>query len=401
MSDKNQVRGPWSEARDRKPAARASADEAAAGPRTTGHGQRTAPDFHAVILAGGRGTRFWPRSRRARAKQVLNVAGKQTLIQQTFGRTRALAPPAHTWVITNQHLREEIVRQLPELPADHIIAEPAQRNTAPAIGLAAHLVAHCSGRDAVFGVFPSDQVITREAAFRRVLRLAIVGAQQGKIVVLGIRPRWPETGYGYIEFARPGRRHGTVPGPRGLQPVAGFTEKPDLATARRYLRSGRYYWNSGMFVWAAGTFLDALARYLPRTAAVLEEIAGDFSALARLYPKCENISVDYAVMEKAGNVTGVPCDIGWNDVGSWNAVYELLPHDAAGNAARGEVFLLDAHNNYLDAADTPGKLIAAIGVDDLVVVDSRDALLIVPRSRAQDVSKVVQWLEKLKREELL
>jgi len=353
-----------------------------------------------VILAGGRGTRFWPRSRRRRAKQVLNVVGEQTLIRQTFDRTRALAPPERTWVITNEYLRDVIVQQLPEVPAAQVIAEPAQRNTAPAIGLAAHLVALGAGREAVLGVFPSDQVISREAAFRRVLRAAIGGARRGNIVVLGIKPRWPETGYGYIEFAR---RPAAGARRAALEPVAGFKEKPGLAVARRYLRSGRYYWNSGMFVWSAATILDALALHLPRTAAILDKIARDFSpeTLARLYPECENISVDYAVMEKVGNVVGLPCDFGWNDVGSWNAVYELVKHDAAGNAARGEAWLLNARNNYLDVEGSPGKLVAVIGVDDLVVVDSPDALLVVRRDRAQDVSKVVQWLEKVKREELL
>ncbi len=360
----------------------------------------------AVILAGGRGTRFWPRSRRRRAKQVLNVLGEGTLIQQTIDRLRPLIPPERTWVITNEHLRAEISRQLTEVPPSQIIAEPAQRNTAPAIGLAAHLIAARAGRDAVMGVFPSDHVIARPARFLKVLRVAARGAAAGALVVLGIRPRWPETGYGYIQFAAR-----AALGRLQLQPVERFREKPDLKTARRYLRSGRHFWNSGMFIWSAGTILDALAKYLPHTAAVLGEIARDSPSemLARLYPRCENISVDYAVMEKAGppwRVLGVPCEIGWNDVGSWNAVYELLSHDAAGNAVRGEAWLLDARGNYLDVIEAPGaggrgKLVAAIGVEDLVVVDSPDALLIARRDRAQDVSKVVAWLEKNKREELL
>lgn len=364
------------------------------------------PEMYAVILAGGRGTRFWPRSRRRRAKQVLNVLGKGTLIQQTLERLRPLVPPARTWVITNDHLRDEIVRQLPAVPASQVIAEPAQRNTAPAIGLAAHLIAAKAGREAVMGIFPSDHMVGRPARFRQVLRVATRGAAAAALVVLGIRPRWPETGYGYIQFAaRP------VLSRLQLQPVERFREKPDLATARRFLRSGRHFWNSGMFLWSVGTILDALEAFLPQTAAVLSDIARDFrpEKLARLYPRCENISVDYAVMEKAGppwRVVGVPCEIGWNDVGSWNAVYELLPHDAAGNAVRGRVWLLDARGNYLDVMEASGngargKLIAAIGVENLIVVDSPDALLIARRDRAQDVSKVVQWLEKHKREDLL
>lgn len=359
--------------------------------------------LYAVILAGGRGTRFWPRSRRRRAKQVLNVLGEATLIQQTLERLRPLVPPDCVWIITNEHLRAEILRQLPEVPPARVIAEPAQRNTAPAIGLAAQLIASEAGRGAVMGVFPSDHVIGRPAQFRRVLKVGMQAAAAGSLVVLGIRPRWPETGYGYIEFAeRPAEAAARI------HRVARFREKPDLATARRFLRTGRHFWNSGMFLWSAGVFLDALDQHLPRTAALLADIGRNFrpGRLARLYPQCENISVDYAVMEKAANVAGVPCDIGWNDVGSWNAVYQLLPKDEVGNAVRGEAWLLDSRGNYIDAREGrgkqgAGKLVAAIGVENLVVVDSPDALLIVRRDRAQDVSKVVTWLEKQKREELL
>ena len=375
------------------------------------HSAFRTPHLYGVILAGGRGTRFWPRSRRHRAKQVLNVVGDGTMIQQTLERLRPVIPAERIWVITNEHLREEIVRQLPDVPPSQVIAEPAQRNTAPAIGLAAHLIAAAAGREAIMGVFPSDHVVARPAAFRKVLEVAARGATAGSIVVLGIRPRWPETGYGYIQFAeRP------AAGRLRLQPVERFREKPDLATARRFLRSGRHFWNSGMFLWSAGTILDALEKHLPRTAALLAEIRRDFcpETVARLYPRCENISVDYAVLERAeppGRLAGVPCEIGWNDVGSWNAVYELWPHDAAGNAARGPAWLLDARGNYLDVLDAsatdgsgknaPRKMVAAIGVENLVVVDSPDALLIVRRDRAQDVSKVVKWLEEQKREELL
>jgi mannose-1-phosphate guanylyltransferase len=365
-----------------------------------GGAKRQAPELHAVILAGGRGTRFWPRSRRRRAKQVLSVVGDHTLIQQTQERLAPLIPAGRVWVITNEYLRDQIVAQLPGVPAAQIIAEPAQRNTAPAIGLAARLVADRAGRQALMGIFPADHIVTRQAAFIRVVKAAAAGAAAGSLVVLGIRPRWPETGYGYVEFSGAGPvRSGR------LQAVARFCEKPDLATARCFVESGRHFWNSGMFFWSAETILSTLEACLPKTAAVLSEIAADFRprAFRRLYPQCENISIDYAVMEKVppGGIAGVPCDIGWSDVGSWNAVYDLLPHDEAGNALRGSAFLLDARGNYLDLTDAPGKLLAAIGVEDLIVVDSGDALLIARRDRAQDVSKVVKWLEKRKREELL
>jgi mannose-1-phosphate guanylyltransferase len=349
-------------------------------------------DVHAVILAGGRGTRFWPRSRRRRAKQVLSVIGADSLIQQTLQRLRTIVPPERTWVITNGYLRNEILKQLPGVPPTQVIAEPVQRNTAPAIGLAAHLIRRRSP-DAVMAVFPSDHVIGKADVFLRVLEKAIAGAVGGAIVVLGIRPRWPETGYGYIQFrSKPGK--GTA---IKLSPVARFREKPDLATAKRFLKSGQHFWNSGMFVWKAQVILSCIDRYLPRTAAILNDIVRG-EPLEKLYPQCENISIDFAVLERAPNVLGIACDIGWSDVGSWNAVYDLLPHDQAGNAVRGPAMLEETRRCYFD---TSGKFVAAIGVEDLVVVDTPDALLITRRDRAQEVTRVVKRLEELRREDLL
>ncbi|MBI3693608.1 MAG: mannose-1-phosphate guanylyltransferase [Acidobacteria bacterium] len=337
-------------------------------------------------MAGGRGTRFWPRSRRSRAKQVLPVLGAASLIQQTVERLRPLVAPERFLIITNRHLREEMVRQLPEVPAEQIIAEPAQRNTAPCIGLAARILLE-RDPEAVMGVFPSDHVISRPGKFRQVLRRACRVAAAGHLVVLGIEPRWPETGYGYIEFPRGGRSGA------GPVPVRRFREKPDLATARRFVRSGNFCWNSGMFVWKAAVIDQALRTYLPRTAAALDE------PLETGYPKCENISIDYGVLEKAPNIVGFRCgDLGWNDVGSWNAVYDLLPHDRQGNVARSEALFRDATESYVDA---PGKLVALVGVEDLIVVETQDALLVARRDRAQDVGEVVKILEKQGRDDLL
>ncbi len=350
--------------------------------------------FYALIMAGGRGTRFWPRSRRSRAKQVLPVLGERSLIQQTIARLRPLVRPERFLIITNTYLRKEIIRQLPKVPPERIIAEPLQRNTAPCIGLAARILL---GEDpeAVMGVFPADHVIARPAAFRQVLRRASRAAAEDHLVVLGIQPRWPETGYGYIEFAAAGEP----------VPVRRFREKPDLATARRFLRSGNFYWNSGMFLWKAAVIDRALREYLPATAKALDGIRGrpgepPFArSLAAHYPQCENISIDYAVLEKAGNIVGFPCaDLGWNDVGSWNAVYDLLPHDAQGNVARTDAVFHAAKGAYVDA---PGKLVALVGVDDLIVVDTPDALLVARRDRAQDVGEVVKILEKRRRDDLL
>ena len=356
------------------------------------------PHFHALILAGGRGTRFWPRSRRACSKQVLQVVGEGSLLEQTWARLRPVVPPQQVLVITNAYLREEILRQLPELPAPQIIAEPAQRNTAPAIGLAARILRE-QDPEAVMGVFPADHFIARPAAFRRILRQAYRAALEDRLVVLGIRPTRPETGYGYIEFA-PARTNRA-----GAVPVRRFREKPDLATARRFLRSGRFYWNSGMFVWKAAVIEEALREHLPVTAAVLANIRGapgeaKFTAsLEASYPHCENISIDYAVLEKAPDIVGFPCgEMGWNDVGSWEAVYNLLPQDRRRNVARGEVLFHESAGNYVDA---PDKVVALVGMENVIVVETEDALLIARRDRAQEVGEVVKALEKKGRVDLL
>src|SRR5271156_196914 len=220
------------------------------------------PHIYGLILAGGRGTRFWPRSRRANAKQVLRFFGERSLIQQTVDRLRPVLPPERIWILTNDHLRKEIVRQLPEVPARQILSEPAQRNTAPAIGLAAHILQSIDP-DAVMGVFPSDQVIGRPREYLRLVRPALKAAAEGKIVVLGIEPRWPETGYGYIEFAKDVKPSATP------VEVLSFREKPDAETAQSFVDSGNFYWNAGMFFWRASTVLEALRKFLPKTATLL------------------------------------------------------------------------------------------------------------------------------------
>ncbi len=220
-------------------------------------------NYYGLILAGGRGTRFWPRSRRAHAKQVLNVVGERTLIQNTVDRLRPLIPPDRIWVLTNDHLRAQIIKQLPDVPKQQIVAEPMQRNTAPAIGLAAHIL-HSIDPQAVMGVFPSDHVIGNPEAYLEMLNPAFQTAEEGKIAVLGIAPRWAETGYGYIEFPE-----GTAPDGSSSKAVASFHEKPNQETAEKFLAAGHYYWNAGMFFWRASTFLDMLRAYLPKTATLL------------------------------------------------------------------------------------------------------------------------------------
>jgi mannose-1-phosphate guanylyltransferase len=356
---------------------------------------------YGLILAGGRGTRFWPRSRRANAKQVLRFFGDRSLIQQTVDRLRPALPPERIWILTNDHLRAEIVRQLPEVPKRQILAEPAQRNTAPAIGLAARILESIDP-NAVMGVFPADQVIEKPREYVRLLKPAFQAAGEGKLVVLGIQPRWAETGYGYIEFP-PGVK-AAKSGVDQVVEVRSFREKPDPETAARFLAAGNFYWNAGMFFWRASVLLDALREFLPKTATLLSSIPAfggrQFAArLAKAFPLCENISIDYAVLEKARNVVGIPAgDIGWNDVGSWNAVYQLQKRDANGNACRADVLIESSAGNYVDAEK---KLVALLGVKDLIIVDTPDALLIADRSRAQQVGEIVKRLEKSGREDLL
>jgi mannose-1-phosphate guanylyltransferase len=363
--------------------------------------------FYPVILAGGRGTRFWPLSRKRRAKQLLALDGKTTMIQQTVARLLPLARAGRFWVITNEDSQREITRQLPKLDRKQIIAEPVGRNTAPAIGLAAFILMR-SAPDAVLGLFPSDHVIADEKNFRHVLEQGIHAAASGEnIVVLGIRPTRAETGYGYIEVAS-GSKATAVP-------VRRFTEKPNAERAASFVEAGNYFWNSGMFLWSARTLAGALLEYLPKTAALLEKIAAaygtrSFSAtFRRLYPKCENISIDYAVLEPRSargegksNIFCLPTDFGWNDLGSWTALHE---HHVAGSRPADDnlisasaVFTLNSQGNYIYA---PGKFVAAVGVNNLVVVETDDALLITTRDQAQDVGKVVKHLDEKKLKHLV
>ena len=368
---------------------------------------KTDPHFYPVILAGGRGTRFWPMSRKRRAKQLLALDGRETMIQQTVRRLLPLAPAKHFWVITNHDLHRELARQLPQLTRRQIIAEPAGRNTAPAVGLAAFLLLR-NDPAALIGMFPSDHVIDGDSHYRELVRRGIEIARSGEnIVALGVRPTRAETGYGYIEA-------GTAISP-GVLRVRRFTEKPDRANALKFLEAGNYYWNSGMFLWSARTLAQALSEHLPKTAAILQQIAAAYGTdrfvrtFSRLYPHCENISIDYAVLEprsargeQSSGIFCLPADCGWKDLGSWTALHEH--HVAKRQAKDGNLisgagtFTLDAANNYIHA---PGKFVAAVGVNNLVVVETEDALLVTTREQAQDVGKVVKYLDEKKLHKLV
>ena len=366
-------------------------------------------DFRPVILAGGSGTRFWPRSRRARAKQVLALDGERSMIQQTVERLKPLAGLDRTWVITNEYLAHEIADQLKGVPSGQIVSEPVARNTAPACGLAAFMIER-QNPEAVLGVFPSDHVIADEPRFLKALQKGIALAAAGEnMVVLGIEPTRAETGYGYIETGE------LTPDGSALR-VRRFTEKPNQIKAEEFVSAGNYYWNSGMFLWSARTLANAVREHLPETAPMLEKIAqcygtSEFEPCFRdFYPKCENISVDYAVLEPRSakgehqsRLFCLPAEFSWNDLGSWASLYEYqmetrLRGDGDGNVSESDGHIsIDAQNNY---AFSPKKFVALVGVTDLVIVDTEDALLIAHRDHSQDVGKIVKELA-IMREELI
>ncbi len=331
------------------------------------------------------------------------------MLRETAERLHPVFSGKRIWVVTNREQAQAVRQELPGVPQSHVLVEPAGRNTAAAIGLAAIHLREEYG-DAVMAVLPADHHIAQVGRYRSLAQQAMVLAQKpGNLVVLGIAPARPDTGFGYIERGSASWKAG-----RGkAYGVLRFTEKPTLDVARRYASSGRHYWNAGMFFWRASTFLECLHDYLPVTARALEMLAkkigraGYDKELRRIYPGLENISIDYAVMEPATrgeegkrkrHVMVVPADVGWSDIGSWAAVYELLAEKKGANVSAGPNATIDSSGKFFWA---PRKFVAAIGIQDLVVVDTEDALLVCPRERSQDVGKIVKWLEAEKQKHLL
>lgn len=356
--------------------------------------------MYAVIMAGGRGVRFWPRSRESKPKHLLDIVSEKTIIRETVDRISPLIPPEKILIVTGRSHAGELIRQLPEIPRENIIIEPVGRNTAPCIGLAALHIKR-KAPDAVMLILPSDHQIADENGFCRILEAAAAMAGRGDyLVTIGIRPTGPETGYGYIEQ---GSERAVVEGEK-VYDVRSVHEKPDLAQAQTMLTQGGFLWNSGMFIWRVSTILDALKQWLPELYDGLLQVeavlgtAREVTVVAQVYQKALPISIDYGVMEKAQNTLVIPGDFGWSDVGSWDALWEVSPRDEQGNAVRGEAIAVDSRNCLVHS---PGKMVALVGVEDLIIVETGDALMVCKRGDSQDVRKVVDRLERKKRREYL
>jgi mannose-1-phosphate guanylyltransferase len=348
----------------------------------------------AVILAGGSGTRFWPASRRLRPKQLLAIGPdpERSLIAATVSRIAPRCPPERTLVATGEHLLDATRRALPELPESSFLAEPVARNTAPCIGWAA-AIAEQRRPGALVMVLPSDHHVADEASFLDAVSIALESARGGAIATIGITPDRAETGYGYIEA---GAELGG-----GAREVVRFVEKPDRERAEQYLASGRHFWNAGMFFFRAGVMLEALRMHAPEIRTGVDRMlaAGSREAERQAFSEMPSISIDYAVMEKASPLTVVPASFGWSDLGSWQSAWELGAKDPGGNVAPAGAVLLDARGNLV--ASSGGKLVALVGVEDLCVVETEDALLVMPRARAQEVRRVVDALGERGRDDLV
>ncbi len=356
----------------------------------------------AVIMAGGVGARFWPQSRESMPKQFINVFGDRTLYQRTFDRISTLVSPENVFVVTNATQRLLAAEQLPQIPDKNIIAEPFGRNTAPCIAVAASVISSMT-EDAVMVVLPADHLISQEDNFIAQMKDATRLAEMRRaLVTIGIRPTHPETGYGYIHFDV-----GSVEkdiSERGGRRVIAFKEKPDHGTAVKFLESGDYLWNSGMFVWRVDVILEELKRNLTHFSDFRSQLRDSFGRpqfdkiLEEFYLRAESISIDYAVMEKTQNVLTIPSNFVWSDVGSWDEVYRLSDRDGDGNSFKGDIVSLRSQSNLVWADE---KTIGLVDVDDMIVVETKDAVLICRRGKSQGVKEIVESLKKKDRQDLI
>jgi len=332
----------------------------------------------AVIMAGGKGERFWPLSREKFPKQLLSLTGKKSLLQETVERIKPLIPPRDILVVTRRPLARAIERQLPRVPRKNIISEPVGRNTAPCIGLAAKMIKE----DAIMVVLPADHIITPRGKFLDTLKKAVTLAKEtGNLITIGIKPTYPATGYGYIEAGKREKRQ--------VFKVKRFVEKPDKKKAERFLKSGRFFWNSGMFVWKKSVILEAMRKYMPFLYQKLQMISS--KNISKLYPGLPNVSIDYGIMEKANNCLVIPADFSWEDLGSWESLDGFLSRDRKKNAVMGRVLLMDTQN--CTVVNKKG-LLSAIGVSDLIIVSTEDVTLVFPKGKGQQVKKLVEKLKK-------
>lgn len=350
---------------------------------------------YGVIMAGGGGTRFWPLSRKTAPKQLLNLSGKEIMVNEAIDRLSPVARDG-VFIVTNELQKAKMFALLNgRVEAEHILSEPAARNTSACIGYAAMEILKKYG-DGVMVVTPSDAYIKDNLKFAEVLKTAVAAAENtGKLVTIGITPTFPATGYGYIQYAEDSA---------AAKPVKKFVEKPDEKTANDYLKSGDFVWNSGMFVWKASVILEKFKELLPDVYSRLEEIAASFGSadekekIKKIYPSITSVSVDYGIMEKCRDILVVPGEFGWNDVGSWDTFGVLHKADNDGNVQIGDTLAIDTKHTTVFSS---GKLVAAVGVENLIIVETDDAVLVCPKDRAQDVKKIVDELKNRGREELL
>lgn len=355
----------------------------------------------AVIMAGGKGERFWPKSRTHLPKQFLQLSGHQSMIQNTVSRLEKLTDITNIYIVTNQSYCELIHHQLPLLPKENIIVEPVGRNTAPCIGLAAVHIAQTKP-DSTMIVLPSDHMIRNEEEFIEMLKVGVEVAGRGEnLVTLGITPSYPETGYGYIECTN---QKETVLNQTIFQ-VQRFVEKPDFEKAKQYISSGKFLWNSGMFIWRTSIIMDMFRKHMPSLALSLSRIdaayrLGDPSEtiMEQFVDHIDGESIDYGVMENAESIYTIPCQFGWDDVGSWTSLDRIQESDDMGNVIRGHVISIETRNSIIEGNE---KLIATLGVENLIIVDTEDVTLVCTKERAQEVKSILQELRKKKLEQYL